>query len=417
MEQEPKPEYRKWLNLERLQETETKTALTQHINTLTTWLETRLKDPSDARRGITRFLTHTKKPPNDITLHDYAAYMEYIYNNRTQHPSTLANYMTHLKLHMKFTNHTNWTPLIRLPFATRTSTQATQITASPQTEQLAQDVWNDWLNTELIPMQRTPRTIKLYKHIILPTIRLLNKHPKDMTKQDLYAIVQHMTKKNCKPQTINNNLTVLKRLCEFHENTIAFKAWKPLTQESPVRRCPNKAQIETILQAAKNSKQPYLYPFMMTLGFTGLRITTVCNITIEDLDLDNRYIRKTTKGKKLITSPINKDYLLPALIQHITDNNITYGHLWLNSHGHPVKPWMVRKFLQSIANEVGYWSPHDFRRGIATLLYRQSNYDLKFVQKFLGHTSIDITAKYIGIDDQELKNRYDSIISTLDFNV
>ena len=70
-----------------------------------------------------------------------------------------------------------------------------------------------------------------------------------------------------------------------------------------------------------------------------------------------------------------------------------------------------------LLNTFGYWLPHNFRRGIATLLYRQSNYDLKSVQKFLGHTSIDITAKCIGIDDQELKDRYDSIISTLDFNV
>ena len=50
--------------------------------------------------------------------------------------------------------------------------------------------------------------------------------------------------------------------------------------------------------------------------------------------------------------------------------------------------------------------PHDLRRSFAKVLYYESDKDLKLVQILLGHSNIGTTSRYLGLDTEEVQERF-----------
>lgn len=150
---------------------------------------------------------------------------------------------------------------------------------------------------------------------------------------------------------------------------------------------------------------------------SGLRVAELCDLDLDDLDLDRRMIRVTGKGRKERRVPITKPaqtavarYIAEARAQLMNEKNPrpTPTSLFLNTRGDRLGPRTVRALLTKYSAREGASpiSPHTLRHSFATHLL-DGGADLRVVQELLGHESLATTQIYTHVSTERLRAVYE----------
>ena len=129
---------------------------------------------------------------------------------------------------------------------------------------------------------------------------------------------------------------------------------------------------------------------------TGARVSEICSINYEDVDLRNCTIRVNGKGNKERNLYITDKNVRDTLRQYLKVFNVSTGKLLLNRFGNPLSTNAVRDIVNKYVEGVGYnnhVTPHMFRHTFATSLL-EKDVDIRYIQNFLGHQSISTTQIY-----------------------
>lgn len=172
-------------------------------------------------------------------------------------------------------------------------------------------------------------------------------------------------------------------------------------------------EIESILAAVDTSKKNGLRDRAMLEMFysSGLRVSELINLKLNDLYFQDDVIRVLGKGDKQRIVPVGSsavkwtnDYLLnvrPFVEKKGQSDNV----IFLNNRGTKFSRmglWkIVNKYVTAakIEKEV---HPHTFRHSFATHLL-EGGADLRAVQEMLGHADISTTQIYTHIDRDYIK--------------
>jgi len=143
---------------------------------------------------------------------------------------------------------------------------------------------------------------------------------------------------------------------------------------------------------------------------SGLRLSELCSVRLEGLDLDEGFIRVTGKGNKTRIVPVGgrardavDDYLRnerPTLVTRRTSSEI-----FLSIRGTRLSPDRVRQIVKERAALAGIEQnvyPHLLRHSFATHLL-EGGADLRVIQELLGHADIATTQIYTHVDGARLK--------------
>ncbi|MGN0973434.1 MAG: tyrosine recombinase XerC [Bacilli bacterium] len=145
---------------------------------------------------------------------------------------------------------------------------------------------------------------------------------------------------------------------------------------------------------------------------TGVRVSELVNIKMNDINHTNRTIKILGKGsKERIVS--YGEYCEDALNLYLKDgreklNNKNNEYLFLNNQGNQLTTRGVRYILDQIIKKTSIdkkISPHMLRHTFATHLLNEGC-DLLAVQELLGHDSISATQVYTHITNDKLKDVY-----------
>lgn len=136
---------------------------------------------------------------------------------------------------------------------------------------------------------------------------------------------------------------------------------------------------------------------------TGMRISELCNLRREHLDMENCTITIWGKGEKERMIYLENPNVLHALTKYIDYYKDTIdetgGYLFINRIGQPISDQSVRiilnKYVEKAAIQL-HITPHMFRHSFATLLL-ESDVDIRYIQKLLGHSSITTTQIYTSV--------------------
>ncbi len=149
-----------------------------------------------------------------------------------------------------------------------------------------------------------------------------------------------------------------------------------------------------------------------TLYSTGIRVSELISLDLDNIDFEERLIKVHGKGKKERIVPIGQKALnaISAYIKALgmKDGN-TDRALFLNKNGKRITTRSVRRILKQIAEKTGIpvnVSPHALRHSFATHLL-DSGADLRAVQELLGHESLSTTQKYTHLSMDKLMEVYD----------
>jgi len=141
----------------------------------------------------------------------------------------------------------------------------------------------------------------------------------------------------------------------------------------------------------------------------GLRVSELVGIDINDLDLEEGFVRVKGKGGKTRFSPIGRSAIDAVEMYLSRRPNCENDALFVNQNNHRISPRSVQNIVKKRALEVGVTvnvHPHMLRHAAATH-FLQSSHDLRTVQEFLGHKSIKSTQVYTHLDFLELSKVYD----------
>lgn len=145
---------------------------------------------------------------------------------------------------------------------------------------------------------------------------------------------------------------------------------------------------------------------------SGLRISELAGLQLNDLDFRNGIVRVVGKGNKERLVPVGTE-ALSAIRNYLAVRGQlctpqSSSRIFLTRTGkdfdHRQLYTILDKYFRLIAQQKGY-SPHTLRHSFATHLLSRGA-DLRAVQEMLGHANLETTAVYTHVTLEDLKKAY-----------
>jgi integrase/recombinase XerC len=153
-----------------------------------------------------------------------------------------------------------------------------------------------------------------------------------------------------------------------------------------------------------------------TLYSTGIRVSELVALNMDDIDFLGEVVHIRGKGKKERISPISSSAL--QVIQHYmefrnkraqSNPNFESRVLFVNKHGRRLSTRSIRRKMDKYLKTAGLdpsISPHTLRHSFATHMLNNGA-DLRSVQELLGHQSLSTTQVYTHLTTRRLKEVYE----------
>ena len=195
------------------------------------------------------------------------------------------------------------------------------------------------------------------------------------------------------------------------ENLGSIKLGKPLPKTLSV------AQIEALLALPAKQSTPEARrdkAMFELLYATGMRATEVVSLNIDNVNLQEGFVRCFGKGSKERQIPIHQQasndlvvYIEEARAMLTSD---TERALFVNQRGQRLTRqgfWLILKNYAKVLGLESEITPHTFRHSIATHLLYSGKMNLRELQEFLGHANISTTQVYTHLTDEHVRKVYE----------
>ena len=142
---------------------------------------------------------------------------------------------------------------------------------------------------------------------------------------------------------------------------------------------------------------------------TGMRISELCTLRTNDINLYNGNILIYGKGSKERMIQIGNISVINILIEYKNEfcrEIENCNHFLSNQSGKPLTDQAVRRMLNKYTTLAAidmHITPHLFRHTFATSLL-EADVDIRYIQQMLGHSSINITEIYTHVATDKQKN-------------
>jgi len=157
------------------------------------------------------------------------------------------------------------------------------------------------------------------------------------------------------------------------------------------------SQVMRLLQSIQDERDRLMIRIIYA---TGVRVSELCTMNVEDVDFDDQMIRVLGKGGKVRMVFVDEETL--EEIARLIGNRLS-GPLFPGQGGNHISPRTVQLIFKKYAPP-GI-TPHKIRHSYASELYRRSR-NLRVVQENLGHASIKTTEVYLHTDVDERRQVY-----------
>ncbi len=260
------------------------------------------------------------------------------------------------------------------------------------------------------------KTLKAYRIDLNQFTFFINENKQDLNKTSISAYITHLHK-NYKLKTIKRKIACLKAFFnyleyeEVIENNPLAKMKIRFQEPTILPKTISLITIQTILSAAyqelHNENNTIFYNKVVTrdiavlelLFASGVRVSELCSLTVENVDLCEGYIKIYGKGSKERIIQLGNEDVLQSLKRYkqafsIEENG--HSFFFLNRLHNRLSEQSVRFMINKYVKMSGvpiHITPHMYRHSFATLLLEE-DVDIRYIQQLLGHSSILTTQIY-----------------------
>ncbi|MBT5995824.1 MAG: tyrosine-type recombinase/integrase [Candidatus Marinimicrobia bacterium] len=151
----------------------------------------------------------------------------------------------------------------------------------------------------------------------------------------------------------------------------------------------------------------------MALG-TGLRVSELANLKVDDIHIrKGQYSLTVNNGKGGKDRIVGFNNRVKLLIQEYLDyRNSHSSYLFPSERGDKMTWFGIGRVFKTMAAKASLGSKHSIhtlRHTYATNLYKASGYNVRMVQKQLGHSSITTTTVYCDVLNQDLTDALENL--------
>lgn len=237
--------------------------------------------------------------------------------------------------------------------------------------------------------------------------------------EDIERYAQHLSTRGKSPATVKRGVSSLKSFFAFlrREGYVAADFARQVTAKRIQRKLPqvlSGEDVERFLDQPKgdDNKSVRDKAMLELLYATGIRVTELIGLRVDEVNLAGGFIRFQSRGKER-TVP-----LYPTAIQALerylgaVRPALAVGEeeqtLFLNMNGEPMSRqgfWKLVKHYQAMAGIDATITPQTLRHSFAAHLL-ENGADLRSIQEMMGHADISSTQVYAKLVEQKLKDVY-----------
>ena len=277
---------------------------------------------------------------------------------------------------------------------------------------------NEFIDYLRFEKKYSENTIVSYQNDLKKALIFFKNDFNNLTKKDIQNYIRQLSKQESSA-SVSRSISTLKSLYKFLELNKYAKnnPLTTITNPKTPKKLPkvlSEEEVDKLLDINLKTNFDYRNKAMLELMYSsGLRVSELINLTVNDIDLINSSVRIFGKGSKERIVPLN-DYAIEALNNYISNHRRSLfkhgenNYLFLNNHGNKMTRQGFFKTLQKIAKEKGIkseLSPHTLRHSFATHLLKHGA-DLRSIQELLGHSDISTTQIYTHITSEKLQKNY-----------
>lgn len=293
-----------------------------------------------------------------------------------------------------------------------------------------EDVIKDFMFHCKYEKNLSKKTLQAYKIDLEQFSKYENFYTLEIEEFDKYKLkefIQNLYKQNFKAKTIKRKIAVLKALftyLEFDEIILVSPFRKMKLSIKEPKKLPKTMHLKEIRKILKHlyktkelffDKSVYSYKALVRdiviieiLFATGVRVSEICNIKQEDINLQTGVIKIEGKGDKerviqVCDSEVKK--LLKEYMFLFQKELEKTKNFLVNRLGNKTSEQSVRLMIKKYQKQSGlqkHITPHMFRHSFATLLLEEG-VDIRYIQHMLGHSSISTTQIYTQVNLKQQK--------------
>ena len=231
----------------------------------------------------------------------------------------------------------------------------------------------------------------------------------------LRRFLAHMRELQLKPRSVARKLSSLRSFFKYLQrekivikNPAALLVTPKL--DKPLPHFLSEAEATQLIEAPKSDKSSDKRDkaIFEVLYSTGMRVSELVGLDVDDVDFISNIARVMGKGKKERIVPIGNTAL--EVLKKYVDTRIHRSNaMFLNKSGGRLSDRSVRNIINKFILKEAmrqHVTPHMFRHSFATHLLNRGA-DLRSVQELLGHVNLSTTQIYTHLTTEKLKSVYD----------
>lgn len=265
--------------------------------------------------------------------------------------------------------------------------------------------FRDYLEGE----KKSKNTVEQYTRYAGQFLRFVKKKVEDITPGDVRRYKIYIsTRKRYSKNSIYLALKAVTSYLKFRGREDLAKEIKAPKRPKQMPKYLTEDEVRRLLDAAKGN--PRDYAILSLLAYSGLRVSELCNLRVEDVDLSERVVYvhsgKGDKDRIVVISEKAAEAIEAYLLQR--DDEMEY--LFSSRKSEKISRVQVFRIVREYAERAEIKkkvTPHVLRHTLATTMLKRG-VDIRFIQQFLGHSSVATTQIYTHVDDETLRRVYDS---------
>ena len=279
----------------------------------------------------------------------------------------------------------------------------------------------EFLRYLTVERNASPRTLKAYRQALSAFRGNSQKPWKQCTPDDFRDYLFAIMKSGQARSYVRLQFSALRAFYKFltDRKKLRIDPLRQLQLPKVEKKLPlvlSRQQIEELLAAplkvAKQRAAPEWMPLrdvaaMELFYSSGLRLSELAALDVEDVDLYTESVRVFGKGRKERVCPVGAP-ALEAIQKYRSAANVHRGALFINSRRGRISPrsiWLIlKRYLRHTSIPISI-SPHKLRHSFATHMLDRGA-DLRSVQALLGHASLSTTQIYTHVTVERLKKAY-----------
>lgn len=236
---------------------------------------------------------------------------------------------------------------------------------------------------------------------------------------EIRRYLAHLGEKGFSKSSISRKLACLRSFFKFlvRENLLKENPASSIATPKREKKLPlflDEKEVVNLIEApAANSKMEKRDKAILELLYTsGIRVSELVGLNIEDVDFFGEVLRVRGKGKKERLVPAGSKALAAVrdYLEILESPANLHGPLFLNRGKTRLTDRSVRRVVLKYARRIALnknISPHVLRHTFATHLLDRGA-DLRSVQELLGHENLSTTQIYTHVTTKRLKEAYDN---------